>query len=449
MTRRWRALLAAGAVLVLLTGAELACHTPGAIDLDDGQLELFVALEASGALVYFAAVALVRGGKLPRRALWAVLALAALMRVLPLAAPPFLSSDVFRYVWDGQVQAQGINPYRYLPAAPELAFLRDGAIYEHINRSEEAPTIYPPAAQLIFAAIGQVWPSQVLSSVYGVKLAMALFEALAIGLTATLLRRAGLPAAQVLIYAWNPLPVWEFAGNGHIDAASIGLLAVAWWAASTGRRGVSGAALGLAILCKFLPAAVFPAFWRRWDGRILLAAAGVTVALYAAYAGAGWRVLGFLPGYAHEEGLESGSGFFLLRLAAVAGPLPASATVLYLGASALGLLGLAAWFALRHSLPDEPGARVVAIGHGAAVLATATIIVISPHYPWYLAWLALFACAAPHKSVIWLSAGGVLLYLDPYHRVLAYPLLVYGLCILLAAWDFAQANQARRLIGGS
>ena len=442
MNRRWLALLAAGVLLVLLTGAELACRTPGAIDLDDDQLARFVTLEAFGAVAYFAAVALVRGGTLPRRALWAVLALAALMRTLPLAAPPFLSSDVFRYVWDGRVQAQGINPYRYLPAAPELAFLRDEAIYGHINRSEEAPTIYPPAAQFLFAAIGQVWPSA-----YGVKLTMALFEALAIGLTATLLRRAGLPASQVLIYAWNPLPVWEFAGNGHIDAASIGFLAVAWWAASTGRRGVSGAALGLAILCKFLPAAVFPAFWRRWDWRMLLAAGSVAAALYAAYAGAGWKVLGFLPGYAHEEGLESGSGFFLLRLAAVAGPLPASATILYVGASGLGLLGLAAWFALRRPLPDEPGARVLAIGHAAAVLATATIIVISPHYPWYLAWLALFACAVPHKSVIWLSAGGVLLYLDPYHRVLAYPLLVYGPCILLAAWDFAQAIQARRLTG--
>ena len=417
--RRSLALLATGGLLTALVAAELSCHMPGAIDLEaDNRLEIFVALEALGALIYFAAVALVRSGPLPGRAVWVVLTLGALMRVLPLVNPPFLSSDLFRYVWDGRVQAQGINPYRYLPAAPELAFLRDKAIYENTNRSEEAPTIYPPAAQLIFAAIGQAW-----SSVYGVKLAMLLFEAVAVAALLPLLRQAGLPGAQVLIYAWNPLPVWEFAGNGHVDAASIGLLALAWLAASHGRRGLAGAALGLAILCKFLPAAVFPAFWRRWDLRMLGAMVAVMAALYAVYAGVGWRVLGFLPGYASEEGLESGSGFFLLRLAALAGPLPA-------------------WVA--RALPSAPGLRVVAIGQPAAILAVATMVVISPHYPWYLAWLALFACAAPYRSVIYLSASGVLLYLDPFHRDLIYPAFVYGPCILLGVWDVATAIQARR-----
>ena len=67
--------------------------------------------------------------------------------------PPFLSTDIFRYVWDGQVQAAGINPYRYVPAAPELAPLRDAMVYPNINRADYAPTIYPPAAQMFFLAV--------------------------------------------------------------------------------------------------------------------------------------------------------------------------------------------------------------------------------------------------------------------------------------------------------
>ncbi len=50
---------------------------------------------------------------------------------------------------------------------------------------------------------------------------------------------------------------------------------------------------------------------------------------------------------------------------------------------------------LGHPLPAEPGARTLAIGRAAAILATATTVAISPHYPWYLGWLALFACFAP------------------------------------------------------
>ena len=48
------------------------------------------------------------------------------------------------------------------------------------------------------------------------------FEVLAVFCLLRLLAAAKLPAERVLIYAWNPLPVWAFAGNGHVDAVAIG-----------------------------------------------------------------------------------------------------------------------------------------------------------------------------------------------------------------------------------
>ena len=438
---RFRALLAGGAALLLLVAAEWACHLPGSVAAigSDARLQAFVALECVAGLIYFGTVWLVRSGPVPRRATAVVLVLAAAMRVLPLATPPFLSSDLFRYVWDGRVQAHGINPYLYLPAAPELRFLRDDEIYASTNRSEEAPTIYPPVAQLIFAAIGQVW-----SSLAMVKLVMAGFEAVAIGVVAWLLHRAGRPGAGVLVYAWNPLPIWEYAGNGHIDGASLGFMALAMLVATTSRRGLTGAVLALAILCKLLPAAVFPAFWRRWDWGMLAATMLTVAALYGVYAvGAGWHVLGYLPGYASEEGMETGQGFFALRALALLVTVPSWAGRAYLAVCGAGLLGLAASLMLGERLPADPGARTMAIGRAAAVLATAATVVISPHYPWYLGWLSLFACFAPYHSVIYLSASGVLLYLDPYHREPIYPWVVYGPCLGLAVWDYARASRSK------
>src|SRR5512146_19254 len=67
-----------------------------------------------------------------------------LLRLPLLLAPPYLSNDVYRYVWDGRVQAAGVNPYRYVPAAAALEALRDDRIYPEINRRERAVTIYPP-----------------------------------------------------------------------------------------------------------------------------------------------------------------------------------------------------------------------------------------------------------------------------------------------------------------
>ena len=437
---RFRALAVAGFILLALVVAEWLCHVPGSVATigSDGRMKLFVAIEGVAGLVYFGAVWLVRSGPATRRATLLVLGLAAAMRVLPLVTPPFLSSDLFRYVWDGRVQAHGINPYLYLPAAPELAFLRDDEIYQNTNRSEEAPTIYPPVAQLIFAAIGRTW-----SSLTMVKLVMAGFEAVAIGGVAWLLHRAGRTAAGVLVYAWNPLPIWEYAGNGHVDGASLGFLALALLAATTSRRGLTGAVLGLAILCKLLPAAVFPAFWRRWDWAMLAGTLLVIVALYGLYtAGAGWHVLGYLPGYASEEGLQTGQGFFALRALSLFVPITAWLTKIYMVFAGAVLLGLAATYMLSPALPADPGARTMVIGRAAAVLATATTIALSPHYPWYLGWLSLFACFAPYWSVIYLSASGVLMYLDPYHRENIYPWVIYGPCLALAALDVVRARRA-------
>ena len=109
---------------------------PGSIATigSDERLDVFVALECVAGAIYLGAVWLVRSGPVPRRTIAVVLLLAAGMRVLPLATPPFLSSDLFRYVWDGRVQAHGINPYLYLPAAPQL---RNSSA---TRRSTAAPT---------------------------------------------------------------------------------------------------------------------------------------------------------------------------------------------------------------------------------------------------------------------------------------------------------------------
>jgi hypothetical protein len=84
------------------------------------------------------------------------------------------------------VQLAGINPYRYLPVDDDLAFLRDEAVYPHINRAEYAHSVYPPAAQVIFALAAAATPG-----VLGMKVMIAAFDALAIVALILLLRTAG------------------------------------------------------------------------------------------------------------------------------------------------------------------------------------------------------------------------------------------------------------------
>jgi alpha-1,6-mannosyltransferase len=423
MTRSLLPLAALGSTLLLLAGLGLLGW--GIRELSNAVSENgFVALLVIAVLAYLAAVRLVLRDSQPRAALWVVLGLALMMRAVLLPLPPLLSSDMYRYVWDGRVQAAGINPYLYIPADPALEALRDNVVYPHINRATYARTVYPPMAEAVFAAVGMVW-----SSVTGMKLAAVGSEMVALCALIGLLRFAGLPPARVLIYAWNPLAIWAFAGSGHVDAFAVGLLALALLFRARNWHGVAGAILAAATLVKFFPAVVAAAFLRQgrfW--RPVLAGAGVVAVLYAAYLTAGRDVLGFLPAYGSEEGFSDGSGFWLLAGLQYFIALPTYVGKIYIAAAAAALLTLCAVVA-RGSGGGDP----TSLCQDTAVLAGTTMVVFSPHYAWYYPWLAVPCVVAPVPAVVWLSAASALLYVSPFNERFFWPALVYAPAILLAA----------------
>jgi alpha-1,6-mannosyltransferase len=398
LQRRVVTLTAIGAALLMLVAGGLALLPLGA------PVALFMVTICVAGLLWLLAVALVRKGGCPRWMVWFVIGVALAMRAMTLAAPPLLSTDIYRYVWDGRVQMAGINPYRYLPAAPQLVLLRDDSVYPKINRADYARTAYAPAGEALFALAAAMMPG-----VFGIKLMMLAFDLLALGVVGRLLRIAGRDPAELLIYAWLPLPVWEFAGNGHIDAVAAGLVPLALLVAVRGRAVWAGVLLGLATLTKFLPAVVLPAFWRPRDWRLPIAFVVTIVVLYLPYLSAGWHVFGFLGGYVSEEGVENGHGIFLLELLGRVVTLPEWAASAYI-AVALGVVSvLATWFAFGGSMPAAPGIRLRVQARQAVILAAVVLIAISPHYPWYFAWLAPLVCLAPLPGVLWMLAAAPLL----------------------------------------
>ena len=428
-----------GGCLLALTLAALSLHVPGALGIGSIRLKTwFVVIAGVSAAIYLAAVMTVLQRPTAKQAVWLVLLVAAALRLPLIVSPPFLSTDVYRYVWDGRVQVSGVNPYRYLPADPALAGLRDNTVYPRINRAEYAPTIYPPAAEALYAAVAFVW-----SNLIAVKAAMVGFEILAVCCLLRLLSVANLPAGRVLIYAWNPLPVWAFAGNGHIDGAAIGMVAAALLLRVLHRDGWAGAALGLAILMKFLPAVVAPVLWRRRAGwRTAAAAVAVILVCYAIYSSVGLRVFGFLQGYGSEEGYDSGEGFWLLAGLSRLITLPPAAAIIYKAAAGLLLAALGAWFAFVRR-PDDAVSICAAAGIMMAVLSFA----ISPHYPWYFAWLAVPCVLAPTPAVLWMATAPILLYLDTFGDRLVWPSVVYVPAIGLALASLRPNHTAEPIKG--
>jgi hypothetical protein len=353
-----------------------------------------------------------------------IISVAVILRVIALATPPnFLSTDVYRYVWDGRVQGAGINPYLHIPSDPVLASLRDEAIYPHINRLYTAPTIYPPFAQMVFFAITRIG-----ESVTAMRLAMLGFEAIAVLALAALLKRQRLPMHRLALYLWHPLPVWEFACGAHVDAVVLAMSLLAIIAAMSDRRGLAGVLLATATLTKFLPVAIAPALYRRWDWRMPAAFLIVVVGAYALYLSAGWKVLGFLESYAAEEGMTQGQGVFIAMLFQDIGlaPLPA---LLGFAAIASAVLGTMVIRALARNR-DADAVPVLAGG-----IAIATLVLMSPHYPWYFSWLVPFICFLPRASLIYLTSAVFYLYLTDEPFGLLTGILIYAPALTLFVFE--------------
>jgi hypothetical protein len=363
----------------------------------DRNLVGFIGAALTQGAIYFGGVWLILTRRIPR-SLLVVLLFAVVCRITVLFAPPFLSTDVYRYVWDGRVQAAGTNPYRFVPESPELESLQDDKVFPRINRRQYAPTIYPPLAQAIFLAA-----TRFSESITWIKTVMLCFEAVTIWLLIRLLISLGLPAERVLIYAWNPLSIWEFADSGHIDAAAIAFLVISLWARRRDRPALTGLALGCAALTKFYPAAIFPALYRRWDWKMPAAFAATLILGYLPYAAAGSRLLGFLPGYVEEEGLKSGERFYLLKLLQNTWPSPSFDGVTYLAICGLVLLAIAVWTSFRNHHEQSFLLR-------AAILACCATVLFSPHYPWYFAWVLPLLAFFPYPPMLYLTVASFMLY---------------------------------------
>jgi hypothetical protein len=412
-----------GAFSIALTVAALRC-------LRDWEFEKFVLVFGLQLAVYgYAAWQLFRGSwhqaTQQRHLLIVILVVAAVLRAVALFAPQALSTDVYRYVWDGRVQAAGINPYRFIPADPALSPLRDESIYPNINRADYAHTIYPPTAQLAFLAA-----ERVSDSVVGMKVGMLVFDAVSIACVLALLRRNGLPPIRVLLYAWHPLPIWEFAGTGHVDAVAIACLLLAFLAASRRAPVWAGVALAAATLVKFYPAVVAPAIYRRWDWRLPVAFGVTLIVLYLPYLSVGSGVFGFLSGYASEEGLRDGSGIFLWSLLQEWCRVPASVTHYFPLLAALLLLGAALW-TQRRAEGRPRGDIVAALG-----LASLFTLLVSPHDPWYFTWLVPFLCFRFTIATCWLTGACTVMYVLPDPTGLKAQALIYIPFLVLSAFQY-------------
>lgn len=203
---------------------------------------------------------------------------AILLRIAFFPLLPELTDDPFRYIWDGWLQVEGINPYRYLPAEAALEEFQDASIYEELN-SQEYYSIYPPLSQLAFALGGLFYEQGWIVSYFVIKGVFAVAEGAGLFLLSQLVS-----ARNLTLYAWNPLVLLETAGQGHTEALLMPFLFAAVWAAQRDRGVVASIAVAGAGFVKLYPFALGPYLIRRFGWTAVWPGALFSTVLVAPYA---------------------------------------------------------------------------------------------------------------------------------------------------------------------
>lgn len=358
-----------------------------------------LALAAGG----LAALVTTRSKEVPddRDSLLLIFGIAIVLRAVVLFQPPLLSNDVYRYVWDGRVTAAGINPYRYVPADPALAGLRDAVIYPQVDRAGYAHTIYPPVAQAFFLLV-----TRLSEGALAMRFALVLCEVVTLAATLGLLRRLGRSRVRIVAYAWHPLPVWEIAGNGHIDSLMMALMMGGLYLAIARGRHLAGAAtVALGALAKPFALLALPPLWRPWNLAMVTVVAGIVAAAYGPFLSVGSGVIGFLgDGYLSEQRISSGEGFWMLRVWRSLARTHPGDTTFYLLLAAVLVGGLALRAGFRR---DRDPATVLG---DAGRLLLVFLVLLSPDFPWYFLPVVPFLALTGGPAAWMLTAASFLLY---------------------------------------
>ena len=358
--------------------------------------------------------------------LWTILGFALLFRVILFFSEPCLSDDIHRYLWEGYLQSQGVNPFKFAPQAPELVPLRND-VWARVN-NKDASAIYPPLLQVVHAAAFMMF-----RSAWGFKLLFLLAEASLIWVLLRLLKLYGRNSRDIVFYAWNPLVIVEIAGSGHHDACVVALLLAAALLALTAQPGKAVLALAGSILCKLYPVTSVPFFLKRIGWRHSMWLPLILIAGYLPYASAGSRLFSALLLYREKWRFN---GFLFMQLSERLKDERQVEQLTWL------LVGVVIGFCLylRLDLLEQ-----LYWATGAVLLCAPTL------FSWYLIWMVPFLCFFPSPAWLLLTALSPLSYYvlidrwtlglwrqsDLFLKLQYYPF--YGLLI----WNFLRVWRAK------
>lgn len=188
---------------------------------------------------------------------------AILFRLIFLLATPNLSQDFYRFIWDGRMILEGMNPYLYTVES----FIGNGQF--PVNQAQELYdgmgqlnashyTNYPPLNQLCFVIAGLFAGKNILGSVVVMRLIIIAADIGTLYFGKKLLERLNIPVDRIFWYILNPFIIIELTGNLHFEGVMIFFLVWSLYLLHKGKWQWAAVVFALSVSIKLIPLIFLP-----------------------------------------------------------------------------------------------------------------------------------------------------------------------------------------------
>ena len=345
-----------------------------------------------------------------------LLGIGILSRLIFLFVEPNLSQDFYRFIWDGQLVSNFINPYLNAPdtliSQSDLIIANAKELYNGMGAlSAQHFSNYPPLNQVIFGIAALIGGKSIFASVLAMRLIILLADIGILYFGRKLLKSLNRSPHLIFWYFLNPLVIIELTGNLHFEGVMLLFFIIAMYLLSKGKWQLAGVVLACSISVKLVPILFLPLFLKYFGLKksilFYLIVGATSLLLFAPFYSPQ-----FIANYSKTLGLWFSNFEFNAGI--------------YNGIKQIGLQWDAKpWELIKSYGKITPILTIVTVllftflrkNEKLPVLLSSMLWVLTIYYllsatvhPWYIIFLVLLGCLAEYKFTIVWSAAIVLSY---------------------------------------